>query len=92
MSMTLARVMTDSEREIRYLEVLRKQLWRTFPIITGEVVQEGHARYCADKGHSKWHRPNWFGQLKLQSQCPNCGDHVWNPDTGEYTRVCLVKR
>lgn len=83
--------MTDAEREMRYLHADRKATWLTFPVTTGEVVQEGHVRWCADKGHPKWHRPNESGQLKLQSVCPNCGDHVWNPETGEYTRVSLVK-
>ena len=82
--------MTEAQKLRNYLKTTRRYMWLTFPVTTGETVQEGHAKWCADYGHAKWYRLNEFGRQVLVPQCPNCGDDVWD-ENGNYTRVSLVK-
>lgn len=52
----------------------RNQYANSFPALWGELVKEGHARYCRDNGHATY---KFNG--KVSDYCPRCGESA-NPN------------
>lgn len=47
----------------------------TFPSLEGNVVTEGHARYCRDNGHARNAIIGKNGEIvEISERCPRCGE------------------
>lgn len=44
---------------------------RSYPVVTGETVTEGHAQWCRDFGHG-----TWTIEGVVQPRCPRCDEPV----------------